>query len=195
MPKEKKTDPVCGMKGHIFKHDHYFCSQSCIEKYEEQHGLRPKKIQPWQKSLLYVVVVLAAILLVIFLQMKGWMIPFMGGFFIVVSILKFLDWKGFAKAFAMYDIVAKRSKPYAYVYPVIEFALGLAFLFSFQIIAAAWVTFAVMSIGTVGVAGNLFSKNPVKCACLGTLIKVPLTRFTLFEDVLMAVMALMVIFL
>ena len=195
MPKDKKIDPICGMKGHILKHNHYFCSQNCVEKYEEQKGLSPKKMGSWQKNLLYVAVLAAAILLIILLQVKGWMLLFMGVFFILVSILKFLDWKGFAKSFAMYDLIAKKSKPYAFAYPVIEFALGLAFLFSFQVIAAAWVTFVIMSVGSIGVGKNLFSKNPIKCACLGTLIKVPLTKFTFFEDILLAVMALMVIFL
>ena len=37
------------------------------------------------------------------------------------------------------------------------------------------------------------SKNPVKCACLGTLINIPLTKFTLFEDILMALMSIMVL--
>ncbi|MCK4531977.1 MAG: hypothetical protein KAT94_03850 [Candidatus Aenigmarchaeota archaeon] len=38
--KEDRRDPVCGMKGTIRKHGHYFCSQHCIEKYEKEHGVK-----------------------------------------------------------------------------------------------------------------------------------------------------------
>ncbi|MDH7507333.1 MAG: hypothetical protein QHH15_06090, partial [Candidatus Thermoplasmatota archaeon] len=31
-----KIDPICGMKGTIPAYGHYFCSEYCIKKYEEQ---------------------------------------------------------------------------------------------------------------------------------------------------------------
>ncbi|MGB2696945.1 MAG: permease [Candidatus Zixiibacteriota bacterium] len=36
-------DPICGMKGTIKAHGHYFCSEFCIRKYEEQHGIEKEK--------------------------------------------------------------------------------------------------------------------------------------------------------
>jgi len=123
------------------------------------------------------------------------MILFMGIFFIVVSLLKFANWKGFANSFSMYDIIAKRSKLYSYAYPLIELGLGFAYILKWQITTAAIITFIIMVVGSIGVGKNLLAKNPVQCACLGTLIKIPLTKFTFFEDILMAVMALMVLFL
>jgi len=38
-----KTDPICGMKGTIPAHGHYFCCEHCIKKYEEQHGISEEK--------------------------------------------------------------------------------------------------------------------------------------------------------
>ena len=197
-------DPICGMQVDEnttkFKLDHkgkmhYFCSKDCVEKYEKKYNIKPKEIfrRYWFKTSILILVILFSIFLVIFLQRTGFMIWFMGGFFVIVALLKFLDLKGFASQFAMYDIIAKRSKLYSYVYPVIELALGLAFLFSFQLVITATVTFIIMSVGSIGVAKNLLSKNPVKCACLGTKIKLPLTKFTLFEDIIMALMALMIL--
>jgi len=193
----QKIDPICGMEGHILQYDHYFCSQKCIEEYEKQQNIKPQRVtrKPWFKTVILLFAVAFAITLVVFLHLTGFMIPFMGGFFVVVSILKFVDWKGFAQQFALYDVVAKRSKLYAFTYPVIEFGLGVAFLLSFQLIITATITFIIMSVGSIGVAQNLLSKNPINCACLGTKIKLPLTTFTLFEDVLMAIMALMILFL
>lgn len=128
------------------------------------------------------------------LQREGTMILFMGVFLSVIALLKIADLKGFAHAFMMYDIVAVKSKAYAYIYPFIEAAIGIAFLATWQITAAAWVLLVIMAVGSIGVIRNLTSKSPVKCACLGTLINLPLTKFTLFEDLTMVVMSLMILF-
>lgn len=115
---------------------------------------------------------------------------FMGFFFLVFGFFKILAWKDFARTYASYDIIAKRSMAYSYVYPLIELLLGVAFLLDYHPVTVNFVTLAVMLIGSVGVAQNLLAKNQVQCACLGTLIKVPLSKISLMEDLLMAVMAL-----
>ena len=116
---------------------------------------------------------------------------FMGFFFLVFGFFKVLSWKDFAWTYAGYDIIAKRSMAYSWAYPAIELLLGAAFLLNFQPVATNLITFVIMSIGSIGVAQNLLSKNQIQCACLGTLIKVPLSKISLMEDLLMAVMALM----
>ena len=40
---QNKTDPICGMKGTIEAHGHYFCSEFCVRKYEEQLGIEKEK--------------------------------------------------------------------------------------------------------------------------------------------------------
>ena len=112
--------------------------------------------------------------------------------------MKMPDWKGFVEAFSQYDLIAKRSKFYGWLYPGIEFGLGVLFLIGFYldqavVLIAAWITVFVLGIGAIGVGKNLLSKNQVKCACLGTTINVPLTEITFLEDILMVVMALMLI--
>jgi uncharacterized membrane protein YraQ (UPF0718 family)/YHS domain-containing protein len=39
-----KIDPICGMKGTIPAHGHYFCSEHCVKKFEEQQGIT--KLEP-----------------------------------------------------------------------------------------------------------------------------------------------------
>lgn len=127
-------------------------------------------------------------------MLMQYMIYAMGAFLIVVALLKMSDWKNFPDAFSQYDIIAKKIRLYAFLYPAIEMGLGISYIAMWQIAIVAAVTFVLMTVGSVGVLKNLLSPNPVKCACLGTRIKVPLTKFTLFEDVLMAIMALMILF-
>jgi len=55
--KDSKIDPICGMKGHIKAHGHYFCSKHCVEKYETQHRVKACtscKNTPWYKEKLFI---------------------------------------------------------------------------------------------------------------------------------------------
>ena len=36
---KKKIDPICGMKGHIKAHGHYFCNEHCIKKWEKENKI------------------------------------------------------------------------------------------------------------------------------------------------------------
>ena len=70
-----KTDPICGMKGTIQAHGHFFCSEHCIKKYEKDHGIKPEKIScpscehkhkvPWYKERLYIITIIAIVLVMI----------------------------------------------------------------------------------------------------------------------------------
>jgi len=118
---------------------------------------------------------------------------FMGGFFIILGLLKVLNLKNFAEAYQMYDVVAMRSKTYALAYPFIELALGIFFIINFKPLLTNWVTLVLMLVSAFGVYLKLRKKEKIMCACLGTVFKVPMTWVTLFEDLLMAVMALIMI--
>jgi copper chaperone CopZ len=125
---------------------------------------------------------------------QNWMIAFMGGFFAVFGAFKLLDIPAFANAYARYDVIAKIFKPWGYVYPVVETALGLAFLFHFQTPIMLWVAFALSVIGAIGVIQANLSKQTIECACLGTVFQLPMSVVTIIENVGMAVMAIWMIY-
>jgi len=118
-----------------------------------------------------------------------WMRYFMAGFFIVFSFFKFLDLKGFARSYAMYDLLARQWKGYGYIYPFLELALGVLYLTAVNLTATHVATIVIMGFSSIGVIRNMLSPNQVQCACLGTVFKLPLGRVTLVEDLLMVVMA------
>jgi len=70
-----KIDPICGMKGTIPAHGHYFCSEHCIKKYEEQNNISEenkycpscavKAGTPWYKQRIFIVTFLTLIILLI----------------------------------------------------------------------------------------------------------------------------------
>ena len=121
------------------------------------------------------------------------MLAFMGYFFLVFGALKVIRIKGFAEAYQMYDVLAKRSKAYAYLYPFLELGFGLSYLLVWQIELVSIVVVVVMLIGAWGVYLKLREHEEIPCACLGTVFKVPMTWVTLGEDLLMAGMALMIL--
>lgn len=114
---------------------------------------------------------------------------FMGLFFLVFGSFKAINWKVFALSYGDYDLIARRSKIYAYAYPAIELGLGTAFLLDYQPIIINSITLALMIIGAVGVAKNLLLKNQIPCLCLGAVIKLPLSKISLIEDIIMGAMA------
>ena len=118
---------------------------------------------------------------------------FMAWFFLLFGFLKLINLKAFAEAYGMYDIVAKRSRAYAYLYPFIEFGLGLAYLFSFNLHYTNIITLIVMLVSALGVYLQLRKGEQIICACLGVVFKVPMTWVTLFEDLLMAAMAVVML--
>ena len=121
------------------------------------------------------------------------MIDFMGLFYIVFSFFKMLDLKGFPESFRMYDPLAKRVPIYGKVYPFIETALGLMFLMRFETRIALIITIVVLGITTIGVTKTLLDKKAIRCACLGTALKLPMTEATFIENAIMIIMAVLML--
>jgi len=118
---------------------------------------------------------------------------FMAGFFIVFGSFKLMKWRGFVKAYKEYDILAQKSTLYAYLYPIIEISLGIAFFANWNLLLISIITLLIMLISAYGVWLKLREKEEIPCACLGVVFKIPMTKVTLFEDLLMAIMALVMI--
>jgi hypothetical protein len=119
----------------------------------------------------------------------SWMHDFMGFFLVVFSMFKLFNLEGFADGFQMYDLLAKPVRAYAYLYPFIELALGLGYLARWQPTLIYSVTVIVMTFGTLGVIRALTKRLDIQCACLGTVLSVPLSTVALTEDLGMAAMA------
>lgn len=119
---------------------------------------------------------------------------YMATFFIVFSLFKLINLKGFVSSFRQYDVIAQDSELYAYAYPFIELGLGIASAFNWQHNFVNAITITVMSIGSIGVIKALRSKRKIQCACLGGFFNLPMSKVALFEDVSMIVMAVLMYF-
>ncbi len=197
-------DPVCGMEVkeplkiqmELGNKIYGFCSPGCLAKFKASPSSYLKK-ESLSTFLPLLAIFMGIIGFTVIRQIlsRGFevvsaMLDFMGAFFIVFAGFKLLDWKGFAEAYSTYDILAKRSRVYALAYPWIELGLGALFLVKWLTIPASWATLLIMSISAIEVGQAVFSGRKIQCACLGTRINLPMTKITLMEDVLMAVMAI-----
>ena len=134
------------------------------------------------------------ITIAILLNIRAWetsnfMLDFMGLFYFVFSFFKLLDLKGFIESFKMYDPLAELVPKYGVVYPFIELGLGLLFITRVQIPLALIITIIILGITTFGVTKTLLDKKSIQCACLGTTLKLPMTKATFIENTIMIIMA------
>jgi|TARA_B110000495_G_scaffold27914_1_gene20879 copper chaperone CopZ len=122
------------------------------------------------------------------------MLDFMGLFYIVFSFFKFLDYKNFPRSFAMYDPIAMRVPFYGWVYPFIEVTFGILILFRIGLFSIIIITIAMLGVTSIGVTKVLSQKRNIQCACLGTALKLPMTKATFIENGIMILMALSLLF-
>lgn len=115
---------------------------------------------------------------------------FMGIFLLFFSLLKLFDPIKFAQGFSMYDILAKRIKVYGYIYPLIELLLALLYLSFACKDLTYWATVVIFSVSGIGVIIALRKGLDLRCACMGSVLKVPLSTVTLTEDISMIIMSI-----
>jgi len=177
------------------------CPKCGMRLVKEEEAVKMEHMKSEETSYTPLFVIIGLILLItLVLALKDYatgsfvwqsvMINFMAGFFLVFAGFKLLNIKGFAEGYSTYDLLAKKIFQYGYVYPFIELAFGLAYLARFQLSIVNIAVLVVMGFSGLGVIQSMRKKRKIQCACLGTIIKVPLGTVTLIEDFGMVVMAL-----
>lgn len=117
----------------------------------------------------------------------------MGSFFAIFGLFKIFNLKAFADAYQTYDILAIKSRAYAFVYPFLEILIAVLYITDFGGVYRDIFTFVLMFISSIGVIKKLRQKEEIPCACLGMVFVLPMTVVTLIEDILMALEALAMI--
>lgn len=138
----------------------------------------------------YGVIVLCATAMayVLGFDLQIWLEWFMGSFLIIFGSFKLIGYESFLIMFPQYDPIAARSKIYTMVYPFIELFLGFLYVANLLPVVRDLVALVIFGIGARGVLQYLARNKheTIQCACLGDIIKLPLSNITLIEDVLMA---------
>lgn len=208
----KIIDLVCGMtvspeskiKSDFEGREYFFCSAHCKEKFDKDPSFyierqREQQVEVTPIQVYFPLILISAYLMgfVLLLEIQNrsfdgmrMMVHFMSGFFFVFSFFKFLDLKGFASAYQTYDLVARKYPIYGFAYPFIELGLGIGYLLCGNCWVVNLLTLLVMAVSSFGVLQSIAKNKNITCACLGTVFQFPMSKVTLFEDLLMLLMAL-----
>ncbi len=135
----------------------------------------------WPIATIYILAALVALYTIQFHMYPDYMSHWMGFVLIGFGLIKLSDVVGFAKGFAMYDPLAKRSIIYAQTYPFLEIALGIMFVLQLLVLPVTLVTLFVYSVSLYGALQSLKKKETLHCVCLGTYFKLPLSTITILE--------------
>ena len=114
---------------------------------------------------------------------------FMGFSLSLLATLKLMDIESFAEGFEKYDLITKRIKPYAKVYPFAELAIALAFLSGVAPLVTGITSLFIGVSGGISVFKAVYiDKLALNCACVGGNSKAPLGIISFAENAIMALM-------
>ncbi|MDY6896847.1 MAG: glutaredoxin domain-containing protein [Cyanobacteriota bacterium] len=120
---------------------------------------------------------------------------FMGFSLSLLATLKLMDIESFAESFEKYDLITKRIKPYAKVYPFAELAIGLGYLSGIAPMLTGITSLFVGLSGGISVFKAVYiDKLALNCACVGGNSKAPLGVVSFTENAIMAIMGGMLIY-
>jgi hypothetical protein len=88
-----------------------------------------------------------------------------------------------------------RWRGYGYLYPFIELFFGLSMILGLWVGQILLSEIFIMTFSGIGVLLKILKKERFQCVCLGTFLKVPLTKVTLIEDFGMALLGIALLFL
>ena len=74
--------------------------------------------------------------------------------------------------------------------PIYRDRIGVDVVDAIEIKIALIITLIVLGITTIGVTKTLLDKKSIRCACLGTALKLPMTEATFIENIIMIAMAI-----
>jgi hypothetical protein len=125
---------------------------------------------------------------------------FMAVFFITFAAFKFVNIELFAQTYKTYDLVTQKFPAWGYLFPFVEAALGFAYLLSTKNTTLNLLTMLITGVAGYSVWRELqLSKTRRRghfmCACLGNVIRLPLSKVSFMEDAAMFVMAAIMLFI
>jgi len=117
----------------------------------------------------------------------------MAGYFLIFGALKISNWPAFVRSYRKYDWLAAHSSTYSWAYPALEIILGVLYYLALWPFFVNLFVLVLMLEKAISVYMAIITKKISKCACLGGWFSIPITYVTVFEDILMASMALWMI--
>jgi hypothetical protein len=173
-------------------------NQQATQHNHGHHTHQPKtlsqRVAPYSRLITTIIVVLAFGIILSLLVGFSWlsvMEYWMGGYFVAFGLQQALSLKKSAAMFRQYDLLAKRVIFYSYALPFLQIALGLAYFFMLWWVVTSIIALIILLSNVIGVDKVIRQNEVVRCGCLGEGMNVPVGRVTLWENLIMIGMVVM----
>ena len=119
---------------------------------------------------------------------------FMGISICLLAMLKLMDIEAFGKSYKKYDLISSRFYRWIYIYPFCELLIGISFLLTSPPSLVILIALILGIFGMVSVYKTVYiDKLKLNCACIGGYAKTPLGIISFIENLLMAIMSVLIL--
>ena len=119
---------------------------------------------------------------------------FMGISICLLAMLKLMDIEAFGKSYKKYDLISSRFDSWIYIYPFCELLIGISFLLTSPPSLVILIALILGIFGMVSVYKTVYiDKLKLNCACIGGYAKTPLGIISFIENLLMAIMSVLIL--
>ena len=119
---------------------------------------------------------------------------FMGISICLLAMLKLMDIESFGVSFKKYDLISSRFTKWIFIYPFCELLIGISFLNSSPPSLIIFIALVLGISGTISVFKAVYlDKLKLNCACIGGYAKTPLGIISFIENLLMAIMSVLIL--
>ena len=105
-----------------------------------------------------------------------------------------MDINAFGTSYKKYDLISSKFDSWIYIYPFCELLIGISFLLSAPPSSVILIAFILGIIGMASVFKAVYlDKLKLNCACVGGYAKTPLGIISFIENLLMAIMSVLIL--
>ena len=120
---------------------------------------------------------------------------FMGISICLLAMLKLMDIEAFGTSYKKYDLISSQFDSWIYIYPFFfELIIGISFLNSSPPSLIIFIALVLGITGMISVFKAVYlDKLKLNCACIGGYAKTPLGIISFIENLLMAIMSVLIL--
>ena len=119
---------------------------------------------------------------------------FMGITICLLAMLKLMDIESFGTSYKKYDLISSQFDSWIYIYPFFELIIGISFLNPSPPSLIIFIALVLGISGMISVFKAVYlDKLKLNCACIGGYAKTPLGIISFIENLLMAIMSVLLL--
>ena len=112
----------------------------------------------------------------------------------LLAMLKLMDIEAFGTNYKKYDLISSQFDSWIYIYPFFELIIGISFLYSSPPSLIIFIALVLGISGMISVFKAVYlDKLKLNCACIGGYAKTPLGIISFIENLLMAIMSVLIL--